>query len=94
MTEILLVCEIIPDLEECYLAPLKKLFVAKDVHFQYLTVSALTRLLGNLAAFEWPRMEQRRREEEDLLTQHYRYMYMTVIFTISQNLEPHCSRVA
>ena len=60
---ILLVCS---DLEEYYLTPLKRLFVAKDLQFRYLIVVMLTSLLGNLACLEWPRLAQRKRKKAHL----------------------------
>ena len=62
----------VTDLEEYYLIPLKKLFLAKDLQFRYHLVSTLTSILSNLAYFEWPRMEQRRCSEDKLMTQHIR----------------------
>ena len=57
------------DLEECYLAPMKKLFFTKDLKFKYLVVSTLTSLLRNLVFVEWRRWEERqRRSEHDKLS--------------------------
>lgn len=53
------------DFEERYLFPLKKLFMAEDVQFRYQVVSTLSSLLGNLSFFEWPRLEQRRRVDDE-----------------------------
>lgn len=53
------------DFEEKYLFPLKKLFMAEDVQFRYQVVSTLSSLLGNLSFFEWPRLEQRRRVDDE-----------------------------
>ena len=49
-----------PDLEECYLVPLKKLYFDKDYQFQYSVITTLTSLLRNFAALEWPRLKKER----------------------------------
>ena len=49
-----------PDLEECYLVPLKKLYFEKDFRFQYLVVKTLTSLLRNFVVLEWPRLNKER----------------------------------
>ena len=56
------------DLEECYLAPLKKLFFTTDLNFKYLVISTLTSLLRNLVFVEWRRWERQRRRENDKLS--------------------------